>query len=120
MVSGWFMDAVSVGLRAWSRTIGLELAGKRAMATGGSVVIRLAVAQDLAAEGGGTITIRRDRARVEREAARISQSFGVRAQSISADVTRKGDIDAARTRSSSTTGICTQLPLSGLLELSFL
>lgn len=76
----------------------LELKGKRAVITGGSVGIGLAVAKALASEGVDIIILARDRARVEREASELASAFGVRSLGISADVSRKEDIDAAAAR----------------------
>jgi len=76
----------------------LELKGKHAVVTGGSVGIGLAVAKALASEGVDIILIARDKARVEREASEIAKSFGVKSLGISADVSRKEDIDAAAHR----------------------
>ena len=74
----------------------LELKGKRAIVTGGSVGIGLAVAHALAAEGVDVCILARDKPRVEREAAAIARAHGVRAVGISADVSRASDItDAA-------------------------
>jgi NAD(P)-dependent dehydrogenase (short-subunit alcohol dehydrogenase family) len=76
----------------------LELKGKRAVITGGSVGIGLAVAHALAAEGVDIAILARDKTRVETEAAGIAKAHGVKAIGISADVSRKEDIDAAVTR----------------------
>ncbi len=76
----------------------LELKGKRAVITGGSVGIGLAVARSLASEGVDIIILARDKARVEREASEISRIFGVKSLGISADVAKKEDIDAAAAR----------------------
>jgi len=76
----------------------LELKGKRAVITGGSVGIGLAVAHALAAEGVDVALLARDKDRVEREAREVARRHGVRALGISADVSRKADIDAAVSR----------------------
>ena len=73
----------------------LELKGKRAVITGGSAGIGLAVAHALAAEGVDIAILARDKARVESEAAGIARAHGVKSLGISADVSRKEDIDAA-------------------------
>ena len=67
----------------------LELKGKRAVITGGSVGIGLAVAQGLAAEGVDIVIIARDKPRVEREAPAIGKTHGVRGLGLSADVSKK-------------------------------
>jgi NAD(P)-dependent dehydrogenase (short-subunit alcohol dehydrogenase family) len=73
----------------------LEMKGKRAVITGGSIGIGLAVARALAAEGVDIVILARDEARVQREAAAIAREQGVRALGISADVSRPGDIEQA-------------------------
>jgi NAD(P)-dependent dehydrogenase (short-subunit alcohol dehydrogenase family) len=73
----------------------LELKGKRAVISGGSVGIGLAVAHALAAEGVEIAILARNRERVEREAGEIARRNGVRALGIAADVSRKEDIDRA-------------------------
>ncbi len=64
----------------------LELKGKRAVITGGSDGIGLAVAHGLAAEGADVAIIGRDRARAQERAAEIASLRGVRALGIAADV----------------------------------
>ena len=76
----------------------LELRGKHAVITGGSIGIGLAVAHALAAEGVDIVIIARDKPRVEREAAGIGTTHGVRSLGLSADVARKADVDAAAKR----------------------
>jgi NAD(P)-dependent dehydrogenase (short-subunit alcohol dehydrogenase family) len=76
----------------------LELRGKVAVVTGGSVGIGLAVAHALAAEGVHVAICARDPDRVEREAKGIAQAHGVTALGIPADVSRPGDIDRAAAR----------------------
>lgn len=73
----------------------LELRGKRAVITGGSVGIGLAVAHALATEGVDVAIIARDKERVEREARDIARAHSVRALGISGDVAKKSDVDAA-------------------------
>ena len=76
----------------------LELKAKRAVITGGSIGIGLAVARALAAEGVDIVILARDPARVEREAADIAKAHGVRALGISADVSKPADIEQASRR----------------------
>jgi len=76
----------------------LELRGKRAVITGGSVGIGLAVAEALAAEGVDVAVVARDRARVEREAQALAEKHGVRAVGIAADVARPDELTRAVTR----------------------
>ena len=76
----------------------LELRGKRAVITGGSVGIGLAVADALAAEGVDVALVARDRARVEREAEALAARHRVRALGVAADVARADDVAAAVAR----------------------
>lgn len=76
----------------------LELRGKKAFITGGSVGIGLAVAHALAAEGVDVALCARDEARVEREAAAIARAHGVTALGLRADVSRREDVDRAVAR----------------------
>ncbi len=80
----------------------LELRGKKAFITGGSVGIGLAVAHALAAEGVEVAIIARNRERVEREAGEIARAHKVRTLGLSADVSKAKDVDAAFERISST------------------
>jgi NAD(P)-dependent dehydrogenase (short-subunit alcohol dehydrogenase family) len=80
----------------------LELKGKRAIITGGSVGIGLAVAHALAAEGVDIAIVARDKERLEREAGEISRVHRVHAIGVSADVSRAVDIERAIARVSST------------------
>jgi NAD(P)-dependent dehydrogenase (short-subunit alcohol dehydrogenase family) len=73
----------------------LGLKGKRAVISGGSVGIGLAVAHALAAEGVEIAILARNQERVEREAKEIERRHGVRALGVAADVSRKEDIDRA-------------------------
>jgi NAD(P)-dependent dehydrogenase (short-subunit alcohol dehydrogenase family) len=81
--------------RRGEQQMDLELKGKRAVISGGSVGIGLAVAHALAAEGVEVAILARDKARVEGEANAIGKQHHVRCLGISADVSVKGDIDAA-------------------------
>jgi NAD(P)-dependent dehydrogenase (short-subunit alcohol dehydrogenase family) len=76
----------------------LELRGKRAVITGGSVGIGLAVAHALAAEGVDVAIVARDGARAEREAGGIAASHRVKALAIPADVSKAGDIERSCAR----------------------
>ena len=73
----------------------LELKGKKAFITGGSVGIGLAVAQALAAEGVEVAICARDQERVEREAKDIASKHGVRTLGLAADVARLPDLERA-------------------------
>ena len=69
----------------------LGLAKKVAVITGGSVGIGLAIAEGLAAEGVEIIVAARGAERVETEAQRIRDQYGVRTLGVAADVgTREG------------------------------
>ena len=76
----------------------LELRGKRAVITGGSVGIGLAVAHALAAEGVDVAIVARDGARAEREASEIAASHRVKALGIAADVSKAGDVERSCAR----------------------
>jgi len=82
----------------------LELKGKRAFITGGSVGIGLAVAHALAAEGVDVVICARDEERVEREAMAIASAHGVKTLGLRADVSRGEDIDRAVRRIDETFG----------------
>jgi NAD(P)-dependent dehydrogenase (short-subunit alcohol dehydrogenase family) len=73
----------------------LELRGKRAFVTGGTVGIGLAVARALAAEGVDVAICGRDGERAEREARAIAELHGVEALGLAADVSRLADLEAA-------------------------
>jgi len=71
----------------------MNLRGKVAAISGGSVGIGLAVAEALAKEGVQLALCARGKERVEKEAARISKEFGVKAVGYAADVSKPADID---------------------------
>ena len=73
----------------------LELRGKQAVITGGSVGIGLAVAEALAAEGVDVALVARDGERAAARAAEIVGHFGVKAVGIAADVSKAADCDRA-------------------------
>lgn len=73
----------------------LQLKGKKAFITGGSVGIGLAVAHALAAEGVDVAICARDEERVQREARAVAQAHGVKTLGLRADVSKREDIDAA-------------------------
>ncbi|KKB07261.1 SDR family NAD(P)-dependent oxidoreductase [Devosia chinhatensis] len=73
----------------------LGLKGKKAVITGGTVGIGLAIAEGLAREGCDLLLVGRDGARADAEAARIGATFGVTARGISADVATAKGCDAA-------------------------
>ena len=68
----------------------LQLSGKVALITGGTVGIGLAVARGLAQEGVRVAICGRDGARATREARAITQDFGIEALGIEADVSLAG------------------------------
>lgn len=71
----------------------MNLGGKVAVITGGSVGIGLAIAEALAREDVQLVLCARDHARVDSEAMRIAESFGVKAVGISVDVTKPADLE---------------------------
>ncbi len=73
----------------------LQLKGKIAVITGGSVGIGLAAAQAFAEEGVDLALIARNEERVKQQAADIAARFGVRAIGIKADVSKAEEIDQA-------------------------
>jgi NAD(P)-dependent dehydrogenase (short-subunit alcohol dehydrogenase family) len=75
--------------------VDLELGGKVAVITGGSVGIGLAVAEGLAAEGVSLALIARNGERAAAEAERIARECGVKAIGVGADVSKVEDCDKA-------------------------
>ena len=73
----------------------LELKGRRAFVTGGSVGIGLAVAQAFASEGVEVALCARDGERAERVARDIAARYGVRTLGLRADVSRLSDLERA-------------------------
>jgi len=71
----------------------LGLQGKVAVITGGSVGIGLAVAEAFAREGAQLAICARDRARVEGEAMRIAETYGVKVIGSTVDVSKAADIE---------------------------
>src|SRR5207237_4439803 len=90
--------ALGTGERTREEDMDLELRGKRAVITGGSVGIGLAVAHALAAEGVDVAIVARDGARAEREASEIAASHRVKALGIAADVSKAGDVERSCAR----------------------
>jgi 3-oxoacyl-[acyl-carrier protein] reductase len=71
----------------------LELKGKVAVITGGSVGIGLAVGEALAAEGVNLVLVARGADRAHTEASRISKQYGVRAIGVGADVAKADEVN---------------------------
>lgn len=71
----------------------LQMQGKVAAITGGSVGIGLAIAEGLAKEGVHLALCARDVERVQRVAADIREQYGVRAIGVQADVSKAEDVD---------------------------
>jgi NAD(P)-dependent dehydrogenase (short-subunit alcohol dehydrogenase family) len=84
----------------------LELKGKVAVVTGGSVGIGLAVARGLAKEGAHLVLCAREEPRLIHEAQEIAQAFGVQAVAVSADVTIPADIERVVARAGEVFGGC--------------
>ncbi|MDC7228321.1 MAG: SDR family NAD(P)-dependent oxidoreductase [Spirochaetales bacterium] len=74
----------------------LGLKGKQVFITGGSVGIGLAVARAFAREGAAVAIGARNKERVEAEAAKMAEDFGVKTLGISVDVSKPEAIEAAR------------------------
>jgi 3-oxoacyl-[acyl-carrier protein] reductase len=68
--------------------------GKVAVITGGSVGIGLAVAEGLAAEGANLLITARGGERLQSEAARLAETFGVTVKAVAADVATAAGCDA--------------------------
>ncbi len=73
----------------------LELKGKAAVITGGSIGIGLAVAEGLAAEGVHVVLIARAGDRAREKAREIAERRGVKTMAIAADLSKAGDIARA-------------------------
>ena len=71
----------------------LHLKDKVAVITGGSIGIGLAIAEGLANEGTHLLLVARQPERLNAEAERIRQCYGVRALGVSADVAVAKDIE---------------------------
>jgi len=72
----------------------LELTGKVAVITGGSVGIGLAVAEGLAKEGVNLILCARDETRLAQRVTELQDKYAVTVIGVPADVTKASDIDA--------------------------
>lgn len=82
----------------------LQLKGKTAVITGASVGIGLAIAEGLAAEGTNLVLVARGKERVEAEAQRIAEKFGVKAIGVAADVSTVEGTDAVITAAAAAGG----------------
>jgi NAD(P)-dependent dehydrogenase (short-subunit alcohol dehydrogenase family) len=74
--------------------VDLGLVNKVAVITGGSVGIGLAVAEGLATEGAHVVIAARQAERVEAEARRLHQRYGVRTLGVACDVSTREGTDA--------------------------
>ena len=72
----------------------MQLQGKTAVITGGSIGIGEAVARALAKEGVNLILVARDKARMDEAAKRIAGEYHVKAYGVSADVSLAEDINS--------------------------
>jgi len=72
----------------------LQLSGKVAVVTGGSVGIGLAIARGLAAEGVDLVVCARDAARLAAVAADLRQTYGIRVAAVPADVASTAGVAA--------------------------
>lgn len=70
----------------------LELEGKTALITGGSIGIGLAVAKALAAEGVNIAICARNEERLKAEAKSIEQAYGVRSEGCKTDVSKAEEV----------------------------
>src|SRR5882724_1097627 len=96
--SGRVLVRPGTGERTREEDMDLELRGKRAVITGGSVGIGLAVAHALAAEGVDVAIVAREHMRAEREAGEIAPSLGGKALAIAADVSKAFEVERACAR----------------------
>jgi 3-oxoacyl-[acyl-carrier protein] reductase len=71
----------------------LHLKDKVAVITGGSIGVGLAIAEGLANEGSNLLLVARQPERLNAEAERISQRYGVRALGVAADVAVANDVE---------------------------
>jgi NAD(P)-dependent dehydrogenase (short-subunit alcohol dehydrogenase family) len=71
----------------------LGLQGQTAVITGGSIGIGMAVAEALAQEGVNLVLCARNDERVQAEATRLAQAYGVKTLGVSTDVAKAEDID---------------------------
>src|SRR5262245_46819681 len=73
----------------------LQLQGKRALATGGSAGLGLAVARVLAQEGASVALLARDEARLSAAARELSHASGRKVVGVRADTTDDAQVKAA-------------------------
>ena len=71
----------------------LQIKGKTALITGGSVGIGLAVAEGLAREGVNLVLCARDEERLQKQAQRIKKEWQVEVLGVPADVAKSNDLD---------------------------
>jgi NAD(P)-dependent dehydrogenase (short-subunit alcohol dehydrogenase family) len=76
----------------------MQLKGKVALVTGGSVGIGLAVAEGLAREGVSLVLCARNEERLAKECKRIAQAQGVKVIGVPADVGKAADVAAVASR----------------------
>ena len=73
----------------------LNLTGKAAVVTGGSLGIGRAIAAELAAEHADVLIVARNAERLEAAAQEISKSSGRRVVACAGDMTQPGDVEKA-------------------------
>ncbi len=83
----------NLATRTTKITMDLGLKGKVAVITGASIGIGLAVSEGLAAEGVNLVMVARQQDRLEQEAERLTNQFGVRCTAVSSDVATAAGIE---------------------------
>jgi len=82
----------------------LGLKGRAALITGGSKGIGRAIAKGLAAEGCNLVLLERGKEPLDQTADRLRQDTGVKVLTVSADITKADQVDAAATAAKETFG----------------
>ncbi|HEY7187868.1 MAG TPA: SDR family oxidoreductase [Vicinamibacterales bacterium] len=82
----------------------LGLKGRAAVITGGSKGIGRAIAKGLAAEGVNLVLLARGKEQLDQTADRLRQDTGVKVLTVSADITKANEVDAAASAAKETFG----------------